>query len=534
MSMETLVLVNSKIHTFDPKKQNAERLVIKEGKIAAAGTSSDIPIDSFPGARVIDLNGMTVIPGFTDSHIHLMQYGLSLRRINVEAPTKEECIRRVEIRVKESLKGRWVLGHGWNQNSWAEGTPNKEDLDSVSPENPVFLTHKSLHSAWVNSATLIICGISRNTSNPKDGCIGRLPDGEPDGILYESAMQLAEKAIPKPDSAEREAALMAAQTELIRFGITRVHDFDDWDCLDSLSKMETEGKLKLRIIKNIPFPNLDQSIEAGIKSGSGREMLSFGWLKLFADGALGPQTAAMINPYEGSNSTGMLFLDREDIIEIGRKAMSAGISLAVHAIGDKANQEVLNGYAQLKNTGYFLKTALKPRIEHVQLISLEDIDKFSSLGIIASMQPIHAVSDRDMADRFWGKRSEFSYAWNSLLKSGAQLLFGSDAPVESPNPFWGLFATVSRSSSGNEAPRTAWTPEQRISLANALSAYIVQPHLSVKSDHPSVRLQTGYPADLVVLPKDILALSGEEIASILPAATMINGEWVFRSSFEIQ
>ncbi len=168
-------------------------------------------------------------------------------------------------------------------------------------------------------------------------------------------------------------------------------------------------------------------------------MLSFGWLKLFADGALGPQTAAMLAPYEGSNSTGMLLLDNEDIIETGHKAMSAGISLAVHAIGDRANREALNGYAQLFENNLFRKSALKPRIEHVQLISQEDIPRFAQMGITASMQPVHAVSDRDMADRYWGNRCGSAYAWNSVLQAGANLVFGSDAPVESPNPFWGVF-----------------------------------------------------------------------------------------------
>jgi predicted amidohydrolase YtcJ len=532
--METLVLTNSKTYTFDPFKPTAERLVIQDGKITAVGTASDLPLDSFPSANVVDLHGMTVLPGYTDSHIHLMQYGLALRRVNCETPTKADCIQRVQDRVKKTPEGKWIIGHGWNQNIWVDIPPDKKDLDRISPQNPVYLTHKSLHCAWVNTSALNSAGISKETPDPKDGLIGRLSDGEPNGIIYESAMNLVEKIIPKPDAIEMDTALKAAQAELNLFGITSVHDFDDWDCYESLNKMESEGTLKLRVTKNIPFVNLDQAIKTGIKSGSGSELLRFGWLKLFADGALGPQTAAMLEPYEGSNSTGMLFLDCEDIIETGQKAMSAGISLAVHAIGDRANREVLNGYAQLFKDQYFLKAALRPRIEHVQLISPEDVLKFSQLGITASMQPIHAVSDRDMADRYWGKRCSYSYAWNSLMNSGAQLIFGSDAPVDSPNPFWGIFSAISRSSLGNEAPRKAWTPEQRITLNKALFAYIIQPLLSAQPGYKSIGLQSGHSADLVVLPKDIFVLSGEEIAAMKPAATMINGEWVYNSSFEIQ
>ena len=532
--MDTLVLTNARFYTFNSALPTVERLVIEGGKIITAGSAREISSDSFPGSKITDLGGMTVLPAFTDAHIHLLEYGLSLRRVTCETATLIECIRRVRERVRETPSGKWVLGHGWNHNVWPDGAPDKNDLDSCSPENPVYLTHKSLHSAWANSAALNAAGITRNTPDPQGGIIGRSPDGEPNGILIEGAMRLVENAISRPNAIEKEEALSAAQAELHRFGIATVHDFDGWDCYETLAKMEGEHELKLRVIKNFPFPNLNQAIETGIKSGVGSEMLSFGWLKLFADGALGLQTAAMLAPYEGSNSTGMLLLDSEDIIETGQKAMSAGISLAVHAIGDRANREVLNGYAQLFEHQCFGKAALKPRIEHVQLIAPVDTTLLARLGVNASMQPIHSVSDRDLADRYWGDRCNNAYAWNSVLQTGAKLIFGSDAPVESPNPFWGLFAAVSRSSLGNEEPRTAWTPHQRINLNDALNAYITQPHLAARPGQKSGRLQAGYSADLVVLPNDLFAISMDEIASILPAATMVNGEWVFMQSFAIQ
>ncbi|MDP2965462.1 MAG: amidohydrolase [Pelolinea sp.] len=532
--MDTLFLTNARFYTFNSALPTVERLVIEGGKITAAGSAREISSDSFPGSKVTNLGGMTVLPAFTDAHIHLLEYGLSLRRVACETATKTECIRRVCERVRETPSGKWVLGHGWNHNIWPDGAPDKKDLDSYSPENPVYLTHKSLHSAWSNSAALNAVGITRTTPDPQGGIIGRSPDGEPNGILNEGAMRLVENAIPRPNAIENEVSLSAAQAELHRFGIATVHDFDGWDCYESLAKLDAERKLKLRVVKNIPFPNLGQAIETGIKSGDGSEMLSFGWLKLFADGALGPQTAAMLAPYEGSNSTGMLLLNSEDIIETGQKAMSAGISLAIHAIGDRANREVLNGYAQLFENQLFGKTTLKPRIEHVQLIAPEDTPRLARLGVTASMQPIHAVSDRDIADRYWGNRCGNAYAWSSVLQTGAKLIFGSDAPVESPNPFWGLFAAVSRSSLGNEAPRAAWTPHQRISLNDALNAFITQPHLATRPGQKSGRLQAGYSADLVVLPNDLFTISMDEIASILPVATMVNGEWVYMPSLGIQ
>ena len=438
-------------------------------------------LDLFPDAKISDLHGMTVLPAFTDSHIHMLEYGLSLRRVACETATMQECLQRVRERVEKTPEGKWILGHGWNHNIWTDGSPEKRLLDNFSPNNPIYLTHKSLHSGWANSAALNAAGISRNSPDPQDGLIGRYEDGEPNGLVYESAMRLVESAIPRPDEREREAALKAAQTELQRFGISAVHDFDNWDCYETLAKIEKDGDLKLRVVKNIPYPNLDQAIEAGIMSGKGSELLSFGWLKLFADGALGPQTAAMLSPYAGSESKGMLFIDSEVLMEIGQKAMPAGISLAVHAIGDRANREILNGYAQLREGGFTQLPFLKPRIEHVQLINPEDIPRLAQLDVTASMQPIHAVSDRDMADRYWEDRCANAYAWNSVLRSGANLIFGSDAPVESPNPFWGIFSAVSRSSIGTEAPRSAWTPHQRLKLNEALAAYIPQPRLIRKT-----------------------------------------------------
>ncbi len=532
--MDTLALTNARFYTFNPDQPIAERLIIQDRKIVAAGSANEISISHFPGSKIHDLHGMTVLPSFTDSHIHLLEYGLSLRRVPCETATMQDCLKRIQEKVEKTPEGKWVIGHGWNHNIWSDNSPEKLHLDRFSPNNPIYLTHKSLHSAWANSAALKAAGISANTPDPQDGMIGRKGNGEPNGLVYESAMRLVEKAIPKPDESEREAALKAAQTELQRFGISCVHDFDGWDCYETLVKMENEGDLQLRVVKNIPFPNLEQGIETDIRSGQGSDLLSFGWLKLFADGALGPQTAAMLTPFAGSESKGMLFIDREMVIEIGHKAMSAGISLAIHAIGDRANREVLYGYAQLQKDGLFQIPSLKPRIEHVQLIRPEDIPRLAQIGVIASMQPIHAVSDRDMADRYWGDRCEYAYPWDSVQRSGANLIFGSDAPVESPNPFWGIFAAVSRSSLGVDVPRPVWTANQRVKLSEALTAYTIQPHLTGRPLYKTGRLQASYSADLIALQKDIFTLPENEIAALLPAATMINGEWVHSSSFEIQ
>jgi predicted amidohydrolase YtcJ len=525
--MGTQVLANARIHSLNPKSPHTKTLVIQDEHIIAVGDEKEISPNTFSNARRINLNGHVVLPAFTDAHIHLLSYGLSLKRINCETSTKAECIQQVIEIIDKTPPGNWVLGHGWNHNIWPDGSPSKKDLDAISNVHPVYLTHKSLHSAWLNSCALVIAGISRDTPDPVGGKIGRMPDGAPDGILYESARQMVEKVIPVPDETTRLEAISAAQIALNKLGISSVHDFDGWDCYETLSKMESDKQLKLKVVKSIPYPYLNQAIESGLKSGDGDNLLSIGWLKLFADGALGPQTAAMLSPYENSGSTGMLLLDAKELVEIGQKTLRAGISLAVHAIGDLANREVLDGYAQLFKNNLLQLPKLNPRIEHVQLIHPMDSARLAQMGITASMQPIHAVSDRDIADRHWGTRCETAYAWKMIRESNENLVFGSDAPVESPNPFWGLFAAVSRSSLGNEPTRSSWTPEQRISLKEAFESYTYRPQTLGRPGRKSGRLQAGFYADLIILPLDPFNLPSEKLPSFLPKATMINGEWVY-------
>ncbi|MBM3126808.1 MAG: amidohydrolase, partial [Chloroflexi bacterium] len=447
--MKPLVIKNAQLYTFNPHQPAADAMVIVNGVIQSIGKFDQLDPSFIDKAAIEDLGGAFILPGFTDAHIHLLEYGLSLQRVECETVTREDCIERVRQRVVQAKPGEWVLGHGWNHNIWHEGKGDKTLLDNFSTENPIYLTHKSLHSGWANSAALHAAGIDRNAIDPKGGLIERDENGEPTGIVYEGAMRLVESAIPTPNVDQRKAALVNAQQKLISQGITAVHDFDVWECYQTLQEMEQEGRLKISVTKSIPFPMLDKAIEMNLRSGTGSNRLRIGWLKLFSDGALGPQTAAMLEPYIGSDSKGMLFLTSAELAEIGRKAMSAGISLAVHAIGDRANREILDGFAQLKDECYFEGVALRPRIEHVQIITPEDVQRLAALGVWASMQPIHAVSDRDMADKYWGERCRHAYAWKSVLDAGGKLIFGSDAPVESPNPMWGLAAAAARTSMGN-------------------------------------------------------------------------------------
>lgn len=523
-----LILKNARIYTLNDEQPVARALLIQGDRIRAVGDEVDWnpPMDT----TVIDLEGHTVLPGLTDAHLHLEHYALSLQKVDCETPTKAKCLRRVAERARTLPPDAWVLGHGWNQNDWPEGFGTARELDAVTGDRPAYLTAKSLHAAWVNSAALRLAGIDRHTPDPPNGAISRDAHGEPTGILLEDAMRLVSERIPHPSTAQIAQAIDEAQDALFRLGVTGVHDFDRRRCFLALQQLHREGRLRLRVVKNIPVELLDHAVALGLSHGFGDDRLRIGGVKAFADGALGPRTAAMLAPYEGEpDNRGMLMLDGEDVFEIGQRAAQAGLPLTVHAIGDRANHEVLEGYAQLRRyeREQGLPT-LRHRIEHVQVLHPNDVERLAALGVVASMQPIHATSDMLMADRHWGDRTRWAYAWRTQLDAGAVLAFGSDAPVESPNPFWGLHAAVTRRRADGSPGPDGWHPEQRLSLAEALRAYTLGAAYAAGLEDRLGRLAPGYLADLVVLDADPLHLPPDALRDLHPVATMVGGEWVFR------
>ena len=526
-----LVIHNAKIHTNNPSQEFGTALVIDHGHILTVGTDDEI-LNSFTTSDSFNARGHSLIPGLTDAHIHLENYALSMQKVDCETQTKSECLQRVASRTITTPPGVWILGHGWNQNNWADGYGYASQLDDIAPHNPVYLTHKSLHSAWANNSALNLAGIDRNTPNPAGGRIGRLQNGDPDGILFESAMNLVENAIPEPGLDQLVKALRSTQPILWKMGLTGVHDFDQSRCFSGLQVMHQSNELKLRVVKSIAVENLPDAIALGLRSGFGDDMLCIGSVKLFADGALGPHTAAMLQPYEDDpNNSGLLLMDAEELFEYGQLAVKNGISMAVHAIGDRANHEVLKAYAQLRELEGSLqlhsKAQLRHRIEHVQILHPDDVRHLSVLNIIASMQPIHATSDMLMADQFWGKRSVLAYAWREQISNGAKLIFGSDAPVESPNPFWGIHAAVTRHRVDGFPSALGWYPEQRLSITEAVRAYTTGPAFAAGTENKAGRLAPGYLADLIILNDDPYSCSPDVLLNIHPLATMVGGEWVF-------
>lgn len=528
--MNSYFLHNGWILNPESPDAPSKSLLIQDGTIRQLDLEK-ADISGLSAENVIDLNGRTVLPGLIDSHLHLRKFALNLQRIDCQTQTKADCLERVQLLASEKNPGEWILGHGWNQNIWDTGYGNSSELDLAAPNHPVYLTAKSLHASWANSKALELAGIDHKTIDPPGGTIGRDGDGQPTGILYESAVRLVEDILPIPGTAESAEAIKKAQLELWKMGLTGVHDFDRRICFSALQLLEREGKLGLRVLKSIPVEALDDILEIGLTTGFGSEWLWIGGVKIFADGALGPQTAAMLEPYEGSeNQYGMLLLTESEIEQLGRKAVEGGLSLAVHAIGDRANREVLNALESIRKLEFALGNYPLPhRIEHVQCLAPEDTGRLGELDIIASMQPIHATSDMEMADKFWGERTVFSYAPETQLNAGAQVIFGSDAPVESPNPFLGIHAAVTRQTTAGDPGPTGWHPEQRLTLQESLLAYTKNPARAAQRANTQGVIQPGAWADLIVLDQNPFNVEPESLAEIKPSAAMVGGKWVFRS-----
>ncbi|HEX7976673.1 MAG TPA: amidohydrolase family protein, partial [Anaerolineales bacterium] len=351
------ILYHALIYTLDPQRPTASALAIDRGRILAVGSDYEIlsRFSGSPQSQLTYLGGRVVIPGLTDAHIHLEHYALSLQKVDCETPTRQECLERVAERARHIPPGAWILGHGWNHNSWIEPGETEgrfgsaAELEAVAPNNPVYLTAKSLHAGWANSAALRLANLNSASPDPEGGRLGRDSHGNPDGILFESAMELMTPIIPEPSAEEVAQAIQAAQAGLWRMGLTGVHDFDRRRCFMALQALHQSGKLRLRVVKSLPWDDLPQAAALGLHTGFGDDFLRIGSVKAFADGALGPNTAAMLQPYEGSaGNRGMLLLDAEDLYEGGRLAVDSGLSLAVHAIGDRANHEVLDAFAHLR------------------------------------------------------------------------------------------------------------------------------------------------------------------------------------------
>lgn len=521
---KVLVLRHARIYTGVDAQPWTTALAVVNGRITATGEAA-LAWAALPGAIVEELAGALVVPGFTDAHMHFAWYAQALQELDLRDLSRADFLRCVAERAAVTPPGKWLLGRGWDQNLWADDRfPTAAELDAVAPLHPVALVAKSAHALVANSAALRAAGITAATADPPHGRLGRTPDGMPDGMAFEAAMELVQAAIPAPSLPQLVAAMESAQPHLLAAGITGIHDMDAEPALAAFQTLRAAQRLQVRVVKYIPVAWLDEALALGLRSGLGDAWLRLGGLKLFTDGGLGTRTGAMLAPYEEEpENYGLLALEPEALQAVVRRATAGGLALAIHAIGDRANRLALDALetAQRALGGM----PLRHRIEHVQTLHPDDLPRLAQLGVIASMQPIHATHDWRMAERYLGRRTAYSYAWRSLLTAGTVLAFGSDAPVEPFTPLLGLYAAVTRRHEDGSPGPEGWHPEQCLTLPEALRAYTWGPAYVAGLEQELGRLAPGYWADLVVLDRDLFAVSPEAWLEGRVLRTMVGGVW---------
>ncbi|MCL5256826.1 MAG: amidohydrolase [Chloroflexi bacterium] len=525
---KSLVLFNGTIYTMGQSYPLAEAVWIHGDTIDGIGTNGAVRTAAPGEAEYIDLRGAVAIPGLTDSHIHLGMYAVSMAGVDlVGVGSLQEALDRVRARVQVSRPGEWITGLGWDANIWpGQALPNRTDLDKVAPDNPIVLATKDYHLFWANSAALYLAGICRDTADPEGGKIARDPQtGEPTGILMERASHLVRSAIPAPTIEQTARAIEMATSHALRSGLTSVHCMEGQAELRAYQLLAQQGRLRPRVYSSIPEASLESAIALGLRTGLGNEHLRLGPVKLFADGALSPRTAAMLEPFDDRpGNTGIAVNSAEDLARLVRRAATAGISVAIHAIGDRATRNAIDAIAASLELSR--SKGLRQRIEHLELLHPSDLPRVAKLGIIGSMQPLGAIDYSDIADQGWGARSRFAGAYRSLLDSGAVLAFGSDCPVESFDPLKGIYAAVTRKKE-NGRPPEGWFPEQRISAEEALRAYTVAPAYASGEESLKGTISPGKLGDIIVLSTDILRCPPEEILQAEVLYTILGGEIVY-------
>jgi predicted amidohydrolase YtcJ len=449
-------------------------LKVGDGARAAAGR----------GAEVVRLRGRA-LPGFIDAHIHLE--GLAYRNLEVElggAAGLEEALARVAAWSAPLAPGAWVSGSGWYNDAWPDPRfPTRRHLDKAAGGRPAYLRRKDGHSAWVSSAALELAGIDASTRDPAGGVIDRDGRGTPTGILRETAMQLVSRIVPLATDKELDGAMAQALAALAEMGVTSVHSMDSAHGFASLQRLHARDGLMVRVTYNLPLADLHHAERMGVRSGWGDEWLRIWGVKAFLDGSLGSRTAEMLD------GSGTARLAQADLVDMIDRCARAELNVCLHAIGDGAVRRALDALARRRDAWRYWR----PRIEHAQCVSAKDVARFARIGVIASMQPIHAVADRELADQYWPKVAGHSYAWGALERAGTRLAFGSDAPVETADPMLGIDAATAW------RRRASWHPELAISRAKALRAYTAGAAYAVGMERQLGSLRAGKLCDITVV-----------------------------------
>jgi hypothetical protein len=524
------VLVNARVHTLDDARPSAEAIAWDAaGRIVAVGTRDEVMARA-AGATVHDARGATVVPGLIDAHAHLMGLGYALMRADlVGARSPAEVIARLQAFAATLPPDAWLLGRGWDQNDWPEKSfPTAADLDAAFPTRPVWLERIDGHAGWANTAALK--QVSRDFAGdwqPEGGQVVRA-DGRPTGVFIDAAAEIVNGIVPPPDEAYRTEALRRALGAAASVGLTGVHDMGTSSAdLDLFRRQADEGRFTLRVVAYADgdADALEQRCRTGpYRHASGRVRMA--GVKFYADGALGSRGAALLEPYDDDHGNrGILVTPPEKLLAGMQKARRCGLQAATHAIGDRGNRLVLDDYARV--LGKDATTDHRWRIEHAQIVSLEDIPRFAPLRVIASMQPTHATSDMPWAEARVGReRLAGAYAWRRFAEAGTRLALGSDFPVESADPRLGLYAAVTRQDLAGQPPG-GWLPDQRLTPAEALRGFTADAAWAAFMEDEVGRLAPGLHADFVLLDADPLTVAADRLPKIRVLSTWVDGTPVY-------
>jgi predicted amidohydrolase YtcJ len=538
-----LVVLNGKVWTVDPAKPLAGALAVVGDRIVAVGTNEEIQKWVGPNTRTIDARGNTVLPGLIDAHVHFSTGGFDISGVQLkDARTREEFAQRIGEQAKKLAKGEWILGGTWDHENWPGAPlPTREWIDALTPDNPVFVSRYDGHMALANSLALKLAGVTRNTPTPAGGEIVKDKNGEPTGVFKDAATSLVERVIPAPSEEQLTRAIRAALAEAARFGVTSVHDISSAADVRVYQQLLARGELTARIYCITPIQQWEAPARTGIRAKFGNDFLHVGALKGFADGSLGSTTALFFEPYlDAPDTTGLpnqMMFPEGNMLKMALGADAAGLQLAIHAIGDKAIRLILDIYAEVEKQhgrrdmrgDSYPNSARRWRIEHAQHMHPDDFAKFARLGVIASMQPYHAIDDGRWAERRIGReRGKTTYAFRTSLDRGVRLAFGSDWTVAPLNPMTGLYAAVTRATLDGKNPG-GWYPEQKISLAEAIEAYTMGSAYAEFAEKEKGSLTPGKFADIVVLDADLFALAPEKIKDVKVMSTVVGGKVVYES-----
>jgi len=529
MSAPSLAVVNARVWTGDRARPWADAIAVDGERIAMVGSSAEVRKAATNKTNIVDARGMMVVPGFIDAHIHFLIGGFGLASVQLrDAKSRNEFVRRIAEYARTLPSGAWITNGDWDHEQWGGELPCRDWIDAATPDNPVWINRLDGHMALANSAALRAAGVDASTSDIAGGTIVRDETGAPTGILKDNAQPLVGNVVPKPTPEQEDRALDAAMRFVASKGVTSVHNMGTWNDLAVFDRAHQAGRLGTRIYAAVPIDTWERLRDAVAARGRGDHWLRTGALKGFVDGSLGSHTAAMLETFtDAPNDMGLFVNTPEDLYEWTSGADKAGLHIIVHAIGDRAIRTQLDIYERVERENG--PRDRRFRIEHAQHIAPPDIPRFGSLGVIASVQPYHAIDDGRWAERVIGhERGKGTYAFRSLLDAGARLAFGSDWFVAPPTPLEGIYAAVTRRTLDDAHP-DGWYPEQRIGIDDALRGYTTGSAYASFEENDKGTLARGKLADFVLVDRDLTAIHPATIREARIMMTVVGGQIVYSS-----